>query len=165
MLRSNRDGDIITHALHVDSHGRRRGQCDGLAESSERSSYASGPWAIATSGTHLDAAPSLALLELDDTPIIVTSDTVAAAKPDPAIFREAAAKLPDAENTFVVGDAVWDILAARRAGYLPIGVLTGGYSVEELTNAGAYRVFDDVAHLRVNLDLIGIHSDLTAPGR
>jgi HAD superfamily hydrolase (TIGR01549 family) len=121
------------------------------------------PWAIATSGTHADAGPSLALLELEEDPIVVTSDTVAAAKPDPAIFRAAGAALPDAENTFVVGDAVWDILAARRAGFLPIGVLTGGYSFEELTDAGAYRVFDDVAHLRLDLDLIGVHNDLTAP--
>jgi len=56
----------------------------------------------------------------------------------------------------VVGDAVWDLLAARRAGMLSVGLLSGGYGEEELVRAGAFRVYQDPADLRASLDELGV---------
>jgi phosphoglycolate phosphatase-like HAD superfamily hydrolase len=56
----------------------------------------------------------------------------------------------------VVGDAVWDLLAARRAGMLSVGLLTGGYGEDELARAGAFRVYRDPAELDASLDELGI---------
>src|SRR5262249_15983268 len=73
---------------------------------------------------------------------------VAHAKPDPDLFLAAAALLGvEPRHAFVVGDSVWDLLAARRAGALGIGVLSGGYGREELERVGAYRVYADPADL------------------
>ena len=115
------------------------------------------PWGIATSGRMQSAGPVLTSLGLDPARIVlVTRDQVRRAKPDPDLFLEAAARLGlPAEATFVVGDSVWDMLAARRARALGIGLLTGGYGVEELERAGAYRVYEDPADLLVHLDEVG----------
>ena len=51
------------------------------------------------------------------------------------------------DDAVVVGDSVWDMLAARRARALGIGLLSGGYGTDELERAGAYRVYDDPADL------------------
>ena len=56
----------------------------------------------------------------------------------------------------MVGDAVWDLLAARRARMLSVGLLSGGYGEDELTRAGAFRVYRDAADLRISLDELGI---------
>jgi phosphoglycolate phosphatase-like HAD superfamily hydrolase len=56
----------------------------------------------------------------------------------------------------VVGDSVWDLLAARRAGALGVGVLSGGYGQDELERAGAHRVCQDPADLLRHLDEVGI---------
>ena len=56
----------------------------------------------------------------------------------------------------MVGDAVWDLLAARRAGMLPVGLLSGGYGEDELTRAGAFRVYRDAAELQLSLDELGL---------
>jgi len=55
-----------------------------------------------------------------------------------------------------VGDAVWDILAARRAGMLSVGLLSGGYGEDELSRAGAYRVYRDASELLTALDELGV---------
>jgi phosphoglycolate phosphatase-like HAD superfamily hydrolase len=82
---------------------------------------------------------------------------VAHAKPDPDLFLEAARRLgADALDAIVVGDSVWDLLAARRARMLGIGLLSGGYGTDELERAGAYRVYEDPAHLLRHLDEIGV---------
>jgi len=62
------------------------------------------------------------------------------------------------EDCYVIGDAVWDLLAARRAGMLSIGLLSGGYGDDELTRAGAFRVFRDTADLQNYLDELGVLS-------
>jgi HAD superfamily hydrolase (TIGR01509 family) len=115
------------------------------------------PWAIATSGLRESAAPVLALLDLPPAVPVITRDMVAHAKPDPDLFRAAAEHLgvPIAA-TVVVGDSVWDLLAARRAPALGIGVLSGGYGEDELDRAGAYRVYQDPADLLAHLDEIGV---------
>ena len=115
------------------------------------------PFAIATSGRMETAGPAVAMLDLpEDTPI-VTRDLVPHAKPDPDLFLEAARQLGvDVEQAVVVGDSVWDMLAAQRARTLAIGVLSGGYGTGELERAGAYRVYDDPADLLEHLDEIGV---------
>jgi len=61
----------------------------------------------------------------------------------------------DVRNCMVVGDSVWDLLAARRARALGVGLLSGGYGRDELISAGAYRVYDDPAELLTHLDEVG----------
>jgi len=115
------------------------------------------PWAIATSGRMETAGPVLANLGVDlaRTPVI-TRDQVRFAKPDPDLFLAAAARLGVAVDTAsVVGDSVWDMLAAQRARTLGIGLLSGGYGQEELERAGAYRVYADPADLLEHLDEVG----------
>ena len=115
------------------------------------------PWAIATSGRMQVARPALEMLGVDpERASVVTRDQVARAKPDPDLFLAAAAKLSvDAGSTMVVGDSVWDLLAARRARALGIGLLSGGYGEGELARAGAYRVYEDPADLLKHLDEVG----------
>ena len=115
------------------------------------------PWAIATSGRMETAGPVLDRLGIDlsRTPV-VTRDEVRFAKPDPDLFLTAAERLGvDIGAASVVGDAVWDMLAARRARSLGIGLLSGGYGMEELERAGAYRVYEDPADLLRHLDEVG----------
>jgi HAD superfamily hydrolase (TIGR01509 family) len=115
------------------------------------------PWAIATSGYAATARSALALLGLpDDTPM-VTRDMVRHAKPDPDLFLAAAAVLRvDPRHAMVVGDSVWDLLAARRAGALGVGLMSGGYGREELERSGAYRVYADPADMLARLDELGV---------
>lgn len=115
------------------------------------------PWAVATSGRMETAGLALEKIGMDFARVpIVTRDQVKYAKPDPDLFLAAAEKLGvDIATTFVVGDSVWDILAAQRARALGIGVLSGGYGMAELERAGAYRVFDDPADLLHHIDELG----------
>jgi HAD superfamily hydrolase (TIGR01509 family) len=121
-------------------------------------------WAIATSGYWATAHHALAMLGLADDAPMVTRDMVAHAKPDPDLFLAAAALLGVApQHAFVVGDSVWDLLAARRAGALGIGVLSGGYGREELERAGACRIYADPADLFFRADELGVRG-LALPG-
>jgi HAD superfamily hydrolase (TIGR01509 family) len=117
------------------------------------------PWAIATSGSDHTARPALALLGLPADAPLITRDQVAYAKPNPDLFLAAAERLgASPRESFVVGDSIWDLLAAQRAGALGVGVLSGGYGREELEEAGAYRVYEDPAGLLAHLDELGIRS-------
>jgi phosphoglycolate phosphatase-like HAD superfamily hydrolase len=99
----------------------------------------------------------LKILGVDPTRVtVITRDLVRYAKPDPDLFLAAAEKLGvDIESSCVVGDAIWDMLAARRARALGIGLLSGGYGQEELERAGAYRVYEDPADLLSHIDEVG----------
>jgi HAD superfamily hydrolase (TIGR01509 family) len=115
------------------------------------------PWAIATSSRIETAGPVLETLGVDlrRTPV-VTRDQVRFAKPDPDLFLAAAERLKvPVESAVVVGDSVWDMLAARRARALGVGLLSGGYGMEELERAGADRVYEDPADLLIHLDEVG----------
>jgi HAD superfamily hydrolase (TIGR01549 family) len=115
------------------------------------------PWAIATSGTRLSAGPAVAMLEVPDGTTVVTRDQVPFAKPDPHLFIAAAERLKvDVQDAIVVGDSVWDMLAAQRARALGVGLLSGGYGREELERAGAFRVYNDPADLKDHLYELGI---------
>jgi phosphoglycolate phosphatase-like HAD superfamily hydrolase len=88
---------------------------------------------------------------------VVTREQVEHAKPDPDLFMAAAERLGvPIHDAIVVGDSVWDLLAARRARALGVGLLSGGYGQEELERAGAYRVYQDPAELLRHLDELGI---------
>jgi len=117
-------------------------------------------WGIATSGYAATARPALELLALpEDTPM-VTRDMVRHAKPDPDLFLACAALLDvEPRHAMVVGDSVWDLLAARRAGALGIGLQSGGYGREELERAGAFRVYGDPAEMLARLDEAGVRFD------
>jgi HAD superfamily hydrolase (TIGR01509 family) len=115
------------------------------------------PWAVATSGLMAAAQPTLELLEVPASVPVVTRDQVERAKPDPDLFLAAAERLgADITDAVVVGDSIWDLLAARRARALGVGLLSGGYGREELERAGAYRVYDDPADLLLHLDEVGV---------
>ena len=117
----------------------------------------SAPWAIATSGRRETAGPTLAELQVPDDVPVITRDMVERAKPDPDLFLAAAAALGlPIEDCIVVGDSVWDLLAAQRARALGIGLLSGGYGKEELERAGAFRVYEDPGDLMGHLDEVGI---------
>jgi HAD superfamily hydrolase (TIGR01549 family) len=115
------------------------------------------PWAVATSGRLESARPVLDLLELPADVPVITRDLVSHAKPDPDLFIAAAARLHvDIQDSVVVGDSVWDLLAARRARALGVGLLSGGYGQDELERAGAYRVYQDPADMLRHLDEVGV---------
>jgi HAD superfamily hydrolase (TIGR01509 family) len=141
------------YLTQVDSVRALPGACDLLAALSAQDV----PWAIATSGRKVMAQQALTMLGLpEDTPM-VTRDMVRHAKPDPDLFLAAAALIGvDPRNAWVVGDSVWDLLAARRAGALGIGLLSGGYGREELERAGAYRVYADPGELLARADEVGV---------
>ncbi|SDI39926.1 HAD family hydrolase [Nonomuraea jiangxiensis] len=115
------------------------------------------PWAIATSGYARTAKLALGLLGLPDGTPMVTRDLVRRAKPDPDLFLAGAALVGvDPRHSMVVGDSIWDLLAARRAGALGIGLQSGGYGRDELERAGAFRVYADPADMLDRLDELGV---------
>jgi phosphoglycolate phosphatase-like HAD superfamily hydrolase len=111
------------------------------------------------------------MLRLEPGVPIVTRDQVEHAKPDPDLFLAAADRLGvSIEESIVIGDSVWDLLAARRARALGVGLLSGGYGQDELERAGAYRVYQDPADLLAHLDEVGVrlptirsHGSASAP--
>jgi len=145
---------------HAQAYRRRAGQVrllPGARELLAHLTRAGVPWAVATSGLRTAAEPTLKLLEVPAGVPVVTRDQVERAKPDPDLFLAAAERLgADVADAVVVGDSVWDLLAARRARALGVGLLSGGYGREELERAGAYRVYDDPADLLLHLDEVGV---------
>jgi phosphoglycolate phosphatase-like HAD superfamily hydrolase len=104
------------------------------------------------------ARPSLKTIGVDPAHApVITRDQVEHAKPDPDLFIAASKQLAvDVADAVVVGDSVWDLLAARRARALGVGLLSGGYGREELERAGAYRVYEDPSDLLRHLDKVGV---------
>ncbi len=146
--------------VHAESYAQRLSEVRALPGAPELLSLLTlvgVPWAIATSGTVETAGPVLRLLDVPEDVPMVTRDDVPFAKPDPDLFLAAAERLGVAiSDAVVVGDSVWDLLAARRARALGVGLLSGGYGREELERAGAYRVYEDPADLRRHLDEVGV---------
>ncbi|MBV9416994.1 MAG: HAD family hydrolase [Solirubrobacterales bacterium] len=119
------------------------------------------PWAIATSGVSRYADLAREMLQLPDDTVFITRDQVRYAKPDPDLFLTAAERIGvDIRDSYVVGDSVWDLLAAQRARALGIGVLSGGYGREELIYSGAFRVYEDPRDLLAHLDEAGVRRPL-----
>ena len=114
-------------------------------------------YGIATSGKRKDAAPSLDPLQLPAATVVIDRTEVERAKPEPDLFLACQEKLGvSPAECYVVGDAVWDLLAARRAGMLGIGLLSGGYGEQELSQAGAYRVYRDPEELLAQFYQLGL---------
>jgi HAD superfamily hydrolase (TIGR01509 family) len=112
---------------------------------------------IATSGRRPEIDASLDALEIPSDTVVIERGDVARAKPEPDLFLACQERLGvDVRDCFVIGDAVWDLLAARRAGMLSVGLLSGGYGAEELIRAGAYRVYRDASELNESLDELGV---------
>jgi len=114
-------------------------------------------YGIATSGRRPEIDRSLEVLGIGDDVVVVDRSDVARAKPEPDLFLACLKRLGIAAGEcYVVGDAVWDHLAARRASVLSVGLLSGGYGESELLSAGAFRVYRDPAELRRSLDELGL---------
>jgi len=112
---------------------------------------------IATSGRRPEINASLDVLGIGDETVVVERGDVARAKPEPDLFLACQQRLGiGVSDCYVIGDAVWDLLAARRAGMLSIGLLSGGYGEDELSRAGAFRVYRDPAELHRSLDELGM---------
>lgn len=112
---------------------------------------------IATSGRRPEIDRSLEALGVGSETVVVERGDVLRAKPEPDLFLTCAERLGiEARDCYVVGDAVWDLLAARRASMLSVGLLSGGYGEDELTRAGAFRVYRDADELRISLDELGV---------
>jgi HAD superfamily hydrolase (TIGR01549 family) len=146
--------------LHATAYNRRSAEIRPLPGARELLACltdAEIPWAIATSGRMETARPVLVTLGVDlDRVPVVTRDQVKYAKPDPDLFLAAAERLGvDIHAASVIGDSVWDMLAARRARALGIGLLSGGYGQDELERAGAYRVYEDPDDLLKHIDEVG----------
>ena len=157
------DGEAARlQAHHARAYAAQIGQVRPLPGARELLTFLSDagvPWAIATSGRLESAGPALAMLDLSGDAPVVTRDQVEHAKPDPDLFLAAARRLGvDVTESVVVGDSVWDLLAAHRARALGVGLLSGGYGQEELERAGAYRVYQDPADLLRHLDEVGIRT-------
>ena len=144
--------------LHADYFKKRSKQLrllPGAKDLLKKLSSLGVPWAIATSGKMKDISQPLAQLGADI--VVVTSDEVENAKPEPDLFVAAAAKLKvEMEDCVVVGDSVWDLLGAQRARALGVGLLCGGSGQRELEGAGAYRVYEDPADLLAHLNEVGV---------
>jgi len=146
--------------LHAEHYQRQAAQVQPLPGARELLGYLQEngiPTAIATSGRIETAQVNIEALGIDPSRVpVVTRDQVKFAKPDPDLFITAASRLgTPIEESVVVGDAIWDMLAARRARAFGVGVLSGGYGQEELERAGAARVYQDPADLLWHLDEVG----------
>src|SRR5262249_5024646 len=148
--------------LHAEAYARLAGTIHPLPGARELLAYLSQagvPWAIATSGRIESARPAVEGLGVPRGVPVRTRDQVGHAKPDPDLFLAAAERLGVAiGDSVVVGDSVWDLLAARRARALGVGLLSGGYGQDELERAGAYRVYQDPADLLRHLDEVGVRA-------
>ena len=148
--------------LHSEAYARLASQVRVLPGALELLAFLSNagmPWAIATSGRMESARPMLELLRVGPNALVITRDEVHRAKPDPDLFLAAASGLGiSIHESVVVGDSVWDLLAARRARALGVGLLSGGYGQDELERAGAYRIYQDPVDLLRHLDEVGFRA-------
>jgi HAD superfamily hydrolase (TIGR01509 family) len=160
VLSAEEAGSLVR--LHAEAYARLSGQVvplPGACALLRRLTEMGAPWAIATSARIAGARPTLEALGVPPGVPIVTRDEVAHAKPDPDLFLVAAERLKvPITSAVVVGDSVWDLLAARRARALGVGLLSGGYGQDELERAGAYRVYNDPADLLLHLDEVGLRT-------
>lgn len=107
---------------------------------------------LASSSIPRHAQRALELLEADErVDATTTSEDASESKPDPELLEAAMARV-GSTGSVLVGDSVWDVEAATRAGMATIAVESGGFSAAELRSAGAVRVFADVQALLSDLD-------------
>lgn len=145
------------HAEAYRSHSRSVVPLPGARELLDALTREKLAWAIATSGRMETAKHNLDRLGIDpDAVPVVTRDAVKYAKPEPDLFIAAAERLGvTTEGSMVIGDSIWDMLAAQRCRALGVGLLSGGYGGEELERSGAFRVYEDPADMLDHLDEVG----------
>ena len=146
-----RDDEKVRDA-HSDFYGQWKHQLvafRGAADLLRTTKKAGLAVVLATSASEAEAEHLTAAIGADDCiDVVTTKDDVDASKPDPDIVNTALKKAGlDAANALFVGDTVWDVQAAGRAGVPCVCVLSGGISESELRDAGAVAVYRDVAHL------------------
>ncbi|MEA2399916.1 MAG: hypothetical protein QOK00_319 [Thermoleophilaceae bacterium] len=125
-----------------------RGSRELMAELKERGH----PVVLASSAKPNEVEHYLDLLDARDLIDDWTdSGDVDATKPAPDLVRAAMEKA-GTDEAVMVGDSIWDCVAAERAGIQTVAVLTGGFSEAELREAGAVVVFESIAELRDHLD-------------
>ncbi|HET6411844.1 MAG TPA: HAD family phosphatase [Anaeromyxobacter sp.] len=150
----NRHGELFRKLL------QRRRPLPGALTLLQRLRDLGVPHGIATSGSRPDIDASLEALRVPAGMVVVNREDVSHAKPAPDLFLACQERLGvPPEECYVVGDAVWDLLAARRARMLGIGLLTGGYGQDELLGAGAYQVYRDAEELDQALGELGVIPD------
>jgi HAD superfamily hydrolase (TIGR01509 family) len=146
-----RDDERISNG-HSDFYGPWKHQLvafDGAADLVRACKKSGRTVVLATSASQEEAEFLTAALDADDAvDVVTTKDDVDASKPDPDIVRTALAKAGlDADAAVFVGDTVWDVEAAGRAGVPCVGVLSGGISEAELREAGVIAIYRDCRHL------------------
>jgi len=148
------------HTLHAKAYRRLGGHIRPLPGARDLLAWldkAGLRWAIATSGRMETASVNLAALGVNPAVSpVVTRDQVKYAKPDPDLFIAAAERIgAPIESAVVVGDSIWDMLAAARCRALGVGLLCGGYGAQELQEATAFRVYQDPADMLDHIDELG----------
>jgi HAD superfamily hydrolase (TIGR01509 family) len=150
--------------LHNDAFLKRVEQVrplPGARELLQLLMHQSVPWAICTSGTASRAKESVKSLGVGDQVKLITREDAGHGKPFPDLFLAGAQRIGvDINDCIVVGDSIWDLLASRRAHALGVGVLAGGYGLDELVQAGAYRVYEDPAELTRHIDELGVQASV-----
>lgn len=151
-----RDDEKVRNA-HSDFYGQWKHQLvafDGAADLLRTTKKAGLSVVLATSASEAEAEHLTAALDADDVVDVVTTKAdVDASKPDPDIVQTALTKAGlSAADAVFVGDTVWDVQAAGRAGLPCVGVLTGGISESELVEAGAIAVYRDARQLLDEFD-------------
>ena len=94
----------------------------------------------------------------DDVDGWTTKDDVEASKPEPDLVQAALGKVRS-DRAVMLGDTPWDVEAARRAGVETVCLITGGFSEQELLEAGAAAVFESLGEVRAHLDETPFCSD------
>ena len=149
-----RCGDLIREAegeLYRELIGEVR-TMEGSRELIEDLRDAGHPVVLASSAKEWEVEHYLDLLDARE--IVdgwTTSSDVEQTKPEPDLIKAALAKVDgtgDDRDAILIGDTVWDVKAAKRAGIETLAVLTGGFSEAELREAGAKEVFSSVDELR-----------------
>jgi HAD superfamily hydrolase (TIGR01509 family) len=109
---------------------------------------------VATSASDCELEVLLKVVDADDAiSAVTTADDVDQAKPASDVVEVALRKVgADPAHSIMIGDTVWDVEAADRAGVRCVGVLTGGFSRAELLDAGAVAAYQDTAELLAGLD-------------
>ena len=151
-----RDDEKVADA-HSDFYGQWKHQLmpfPGAADLLRTTKKAGLSVVLATSASEAEAEHLTAAIDADDViDVVTTKGDADASKPDPDIVQSALDKAelrPD--DALFVGDTVWDVQAAGRAGLRCVCVLSGGISETELRDAGAIAVYRDAAHLLRDFD-------------
>lgn len=137
------------HGEHYKAAAGRLRPFDGAAELVRSLIARDVAVVLATSAPEDELKILLEVLGLSEEELATTSSgDVGTAKPEPGIIEAALAKAGAApDRAVMVGDTIWDVIAAKRAGVATIGVRSGGVAEEELTGVGAIEVHDDTRAL------------------